>query len=307
MKTCSERLQLKNFSAALIDGLKAELYLTPKPGLVDLANSGSHNDLSLVLMSRSIALMRDYLDELCVALAGPYGYTDLVAIGQAAEQRMYRELGTNCHRGGIFLCGLLLVSSVHADLANPVSLRQAVKRCAAGFFALKEAENSHGEQVRKRYTKAGIVHEALQGLPAVFEDVLPSVLDSEGDMYRGMYLAMAKLMQRVDDSTSLHRCGEMGLALLRRSGKHLESCIVAGDDPVPLLNRMDREFRSRNLTMGGVADLLGVGLGYAGYLLRRGKASAGSVVLPLPSDFSINGRQHESGELLKGYCNESGK
>ena len=39
-------------AAALADGVKAELYLTPKPGLVDLHDCGSHDDLSLVVVER---------------------------------------------------------------------------------------------------------------------------------------------------------------------------------------------------------------------------------------------------------------
>ncbi len=266
MKSCSEPLRLERFSTALIDGLKAELYLTPKPGLVDLANNGSHPDLSLLLMSRSIALLRDYLQELSTALVGPHRYPELTAIGRAAEKRMFRELGTNSHRGGIFLCGLLLTAAAQTDPADPVAWRQTVKKTAETFVAGRECTASHGERVRRRRPRAGILHEALQGLPALFETVLPVLLNSR-DRSRDIYLAMAQLMQRVEDSTSLHRCGEVGLAMLRRSGKRLEACLSAGDDPAPLLTILDREFRLMNLTMGGVADLLGVGLGYTGYLL----------------------------------------
>ena len=267
MKTCSNPLQLERFSAALIDGLKAELYLTPKPGLVDLTNNGSHPDLSLLLMSRSICLLHDYLRELCRALAGSYSYADLVAIGQAAEQRMYRELGTNSHRGGIFLCGLLLTASAQADPADPVALQQAVKKTAEAFLLIRESAASHGETVRRQHPRAGILHEARQGLPALFETALPVLLHSR-EQPSDAYLAMAQLMQRMEDSTSLHRCGEVGLAMLRKSGKRLETCLVSGEDPLPLLATLDREFRLMNLTMGGVADLLGLGFGYAGYLQR---------------------------------------
>ena len=268
MKNYSSLLQLEPFAEALIDGLKAELYLTPKPGLVDLANNGSHSDLSLNLMSRSIVLLRCYLQQLRVALAGPSQPAELIAIGQQAEQRMYRELGTNCHRGGIFLCGLLMVAAARADLHDPEALKRAIKKTAAEFFTIRNAKSSHGDQVRKQFPEAGIIDESLQGLPAMFEAVLPPVLDNGTDTCRGIYLAMAKLMQRVDDSTSLYRCGKEGLAHVCRAGKRLEICIAADEDPVPMLIEMDRKFRRLNLTMGGVADLLGIGLGYASYLLQ---------------------------------------
>ena len=52
---------LELFAASLADGIRAELYLTPKPGLVDLLDNGSHADLTLPLMGRSVALFGDYL------------------------------------------------------------------------------------------------------------------------------------------------------------------------------------------------------------------------------------------------------
>ncbi len=79
---CSQLSQLELLAKGLIDGLKAELYLTPKPGLVDLNNCGSHQDLDLVRMNCSIALMRDYLSELCSALEQGRGWQDLVYLGQ---------------------------------------------------------------------------------------------------------------------------------------------------------------------------------------------------------------------------------
>ena len=252
---------------SLIDGLKAELYLTPKPGLVDLRNNGSHPDLSLLLMARSIVLLRQYLRELCAALAAPSGSGDPVLIGQRAERRMLQERGTNCHRGGIFLTGLLLMAAARCDLRNPVALQAAVKMTAGEFFARRpQPPCSHGETVRKQHPQAGIVAEALGGLPGVFDIVLPAL--DQGGLHngRGFYLALAELMLRVDDSTARHRCGDSGIAYLQQSGLQLRRCLVAGHDPVPLLRQMDAAFRQRNLTMGGVADLLGVGLGYAAYL-----------------------------------------
>jgi len=268
LKNCSSLWHLESFAAALIDGLKEELYLTPKPGLVDLRNNGSHPDLSLLIMSRSIALLRSYLRELCLALAAGATQLDLVRIGQRAERRMLEQLGTNCHRGGIFLCGLLLTACRLAEPTNPVAFRQAVMATAEDFFHQFPPRDSHGQQVRDRYRVGGIVQEAGRGLPAVFDIALPILLKANETPFGGAFLAMGKLMRQVDDTTCLYRCGNRGLGLLRNAGEQLEQTILAGEDPLPLLIRLDDDFIARNLTMGGIADLLGVSFGYRSYLLQ---------------------------------------
>ena len=265
MKNCSSLLQLEAFAAALIDGFKAELYLTPKPGLVDLFNSGAHPDLSLLTMSRSIVLLRSYLEELCVALAAGAELAELIPIGQRAEARMLAQLGTNCHRGGIFLAGLLLTACRHAEPTNLEAFQRAIKATAELFFLQAPPRDSHGQRVRDLHRVGGIVSEACQGLPSVFVHALPLLL-SATDQPHAAYLVMSRLMQQVDDTTSLYRCGEQGLRLLREAGLQLEQTLLAGENPTPMLLKLDREFCARSLTMGGVADLLGVSFGYSSYL-----------------------------------------
>ncbi len=268
MKNCSNPIQLFSLADALVEGLKAELFLTPKPGLVDLCNTGSHKDLSLLTMARSITLMRVYFKELCAALLTPSGGQDPVAIGQAAEQRMFAALATNCHKGGIFLCGLVLIGASRCDMRSPEVLRGQVARAAEEIFSDRERlRGSHGDLVRKDHPSSGIVTEALNGLPGLFDCVLPQILQYPSDI-RGVFMAMAELMLYVDDSTTRHRCGDAGMDILRAAGKELKQCLLADQDHIHLLTRLDCEFRQQNLTMGGVADLLGVGLGYAAYLQK---------------------------------------
>ncbi len=262
--------RLEALATALANGLRAELYLTPKPGLVDLRDNGAHPDLNLLLMCRSIRLVDGYLQELAGALLRNAKPDELITIGRQAEQIMIRQLGSNTHRGGIFLCGLILVAADQANPDDPQALQQSVIQIASAFFAGREEPISNGELVRRRYPAAGIVTEALAGLPNLFDTILPILYDRRTlEEPRRIYLALARLMQRVQDSTSIHRCGAQGLTLLRHSGARLEECILGGHDPTPLLTQTNREFRRHNLTMGGVADLLGIGLGYAGYLLAN--------------------------------------
>ena len=263
---CSHPTELENFSAALIDGLKAELFLTPKPGLVDLYDAGSHSDLSVGGMLQSIRLLHDYLLQLCSELQRGDNLPQLMEIGRLAEKNMYQQLGTNCHRGGIFLCGLLLIGRSRCSSDDPYQLSEAVAGAAEDFFALQDHTKSNGRQVRDRFQVGGIIKEALNGLPSLFGIALPALSDSTCTEENRAWLAMSRLMQNVEDTTTLHRGGQTGLARLRKAGLTLETALISREDPGPLLFQMNRDFRAMNLTMGGVADLLGIGFGCHTYL-----------------------------------------
>jgi len=71
---------------------------------------------------------------------------------------------------------------------------------------------------------------------------------------------MARLMEIVEDTTAIHRCGAAGLERIRQDGAALRKALQAGLDPVPLLAAWNEEYRRLGLTMGGVADCLALTL-----------------------------------------------
>ena len=83
-------------------------------------------------------------------------------------------------------------------------------------------------------------------------------------MASASFAALARLMQTVEDTTALHRCGEAGLARIRADGARLEQLVDAGEH-VSFLRERNASYRRMNLTMGGVADLLGVAFGWLAY------------------------------------------
>ena len=60
---------MADLASALAEGLRWELHLTPKPGLVDREGCGAHRDLSLPLMERSVELVAAYLGEVVGSVA----------------------------------------------------------------------------------------------------------------------------------------------------------------------------------------------------------------------------------------------
>ncbi len=253
----ARRLLLRVLAAELVRGARAELDLTPKPGLVDRLDSGSHPDLTFDDMSRSIDLLPAYFDEL-LRLEDPLDLDAAVAAGRLAERRMSDAIGSNAHKGYIFLAGLVLLAARTA--ADRDTLRSSVSTLARRILDRSPRTDpadrppSHGARARADHGVGGVLREALEGLPAVFERGLPALARSRGpDAPR---LLMAVLMQSVEDTTAIHRCGPNGLARLRADGLRLERMIASGEDCLPWLTGLNDDYRRLNLTMGGVADCM---------------------------------------------------
>jgi triphosphoribosyl-dephospho-CoA synthase len=69
-------------------------------------------------------------------------------------------------------------------------------------------------------------------------------------------------MQTVEDTTTLHRGGIAGLERVRRDGRELERIVAEGGDGVAFLERLNRDYKRDRLTIGGVADMLGIAFGW---------------------------------------------
>lgn len=272
----------------LADGLRSELELTPKPGLVDRWDNGSHPDLSYDTMEQSVALVRGYLQESAAALERGARLEALRQLGRAAEQRMQRRFGTNTHRGAIFLGGLLLAAFHRASSGRAASWSDAARMCAAELFRTGTPRGTVGARTRSRYQAGGIIGEALCGLPAVFRVCVPALERAEAQRRTAderMNLALAHLMMSVEDTTTLRRGGLPGLARVKADGAALAALLARRADPRAFLMRTNAAYRRRALTMGGIADLLGTGVGVRAALRtmetsdasrqdRRGRRSA---------------------------------
>ena len=252
---------LENLALDLLRGAFLELYLTPKPGLVDLYDSGSHPDLSVPRMEASLRIVSGYLLDLSDSLASGESLAVQVRLGTAAERAMVRSVGTNCHRGYIFLSGLLLAASAQTESPDEGALSAAVAGLARRFFARGEHEESNGSRARARFQAGGIRGEALAGLPSLFSQALPayrSEIAAGGNRGSAVYAMLGRLMQSVEDTTALHRCGRDGLRTLREDGARLERLVAERGDFFAFLEARNEHYVERNLTMGGVADLLGL-------------------------------------------------
>lgn len=265
---CLPPSRTTEFAAALLVGLRAELDLSPKPGLVDRHDSGSHDDLDHALMVRSIGLLEIFFRDYLAALETGQSIEYLRELGIAAERRMFSRLGHNTHRGAIFLSGVLLAAVHASDSTDDAVVSDGVAVVSQRLFASRLPTHTKGGRVRDQYAVGGIVREALDGLPALFGVAVPALRALPGSR-DGRFLAMARLMQTVEDTTALRRCGPPGLVQLRRDGARLEALLMAGVDPLDFLRATNQRYREMRLTMGGVADLLAMAVAWQLYADAR--------------------------------------
>ena len=262
---CSRTSALEALAVALVQGARRELCLTPKPGLVDRVDNGSHPDLSFSIMERSIAYVSDYLFEIVNSLANGEPFSCQKAIGMRADQCLLERLGTNTHKGFIFLSGMLLIARWHAGSSDEHAVRAMLSSLSRDFFSVGGQQLTNGQQARTKFNAGGIVLESINGFPSVFDEAVPTfrkAMRVHGDAELASFFMLARLMQTVEDTTTLHRAGIDGLLRIKQDGQALEDALSRGDDHIVYLSALNRDYIGMNLTIGGVADMLGIAYGY---------------------------------------------
>jgi len=139
------------------------------------------------------------------------------------------------------------------------ALREAISGLAVQFFQRGECEGSNGSRARASFKAGGIKAEALAGFPSLFDQALPAFrgeIAAGGNRGSAVFAMLGRLMQTVEDTTSLHRCGREGLRTLQEDGRKLERLVADREDFIAFLSARNSHYVRVNLTMGGVADLL---------------------------------------------------
>ena len=67
---------------------------------------------------------------------------------------------------------------------------------------------------------------------------------------------MAMLMQTVEDTTAIQRCGPEGLQRVKRDGRRLQHLLESRQCPKAWLSELNLDYQRLGLTMGGVADCM---------------------------------------------------
>ena len=246
--------------------LVQEVITTPKPGLVDQNNNGSHKDMDLPLFLKSASTLRSYFYEAAQvgseALSPAEMFSKLRKIGLQADQAMLAATGgINTHKGAIFTMGLLCAAAAkHREAADiPAECAAMTKGIVAADFAGVTEENARtvGERLYAVHGITGIRGEAEKGFPAVQGIGLPVLRQG---LSIGLSLndagcaALLHILCAVEDTNLISRSDlETAKAVTAKVGALLAANPFPGEE---MLQRLDAEFIAQNLSPGGSADLL---------------------------------------------------
>ncbi len=255
-----------------------EVNATPKPGLVDRNNSGSHDDMDIDTFHRSAAALSDYFRE-CAAigmahrdLPPPQVFQLLRTAGLTAERAMYAATdGVNTHKGAIYTLGVLCgaagylrtveqpAASADALLDMAADLTKQAAEADFAYIREKNAPKTAGERLYLEYGLTGIRGEVARGLPSIREYGLPAWQHARQhhlDPERTGIYALLHLIAHTDDTTLWHRGGKEGADYARRTAAMLLRHTTF--PTTAQLEALDRDFTARRLSPGGSADLLAV-------------------------------------------------
>ena len=260
-------------AALAVRALLYEVCVTPKPGLVDRNNSGSHRDMDLFTFLRSAAALGPYFAR-CVRIgrdtAGEEAPATLAALrwpGRLAEGTMSAATGgVNTHKGAIFSLGLVCGALGRLDRdqwGNPERVLKETAAMAAGIVGrelagLSSAEvRTAGQRLYQQYGVTGVRGQAEAGFPTVLDQGLPALraglAQGKGPDEAGI-AALLVLLARGEDTNMLARGGP---AVCQAVSARLRTLLW--ETPCPdreMLIQLDRTFIAQNLSPGGSADLL---------------------------------------------------
>lgn len=252
-----------------VQSLLCELYATPKPGLVDQNNSGSHSDMDFYTFLRSAAALESYFTR-CAYIGLQGGrpgdiFARLRQAGLEAETRMLRATGgVNTHKGAIFSLGILCGA---AGTLLPQQWRDpgmVGSRCAAlarGLvrrdFECMEHPVTAGEQLFEKHGITGARGQAESGFRVAWETGLP-VLEAglaEGRSFNDcLCAALMHILVTTQDTNLIKRSN---LAVLGQIQGAVSAMLAVRPYPEKeILEALDQTFIRRNLSPGGSADLL---------------------------------------------------
>lgn len=258
--------------------LLTEVRLTPKPGLVDIRNTGAHQDMDLAAFERSTAaispwMARFYLMGYESAAGDPESVLPMLRpIGLACECDMLQvTAGVNTHRGAIFAFGLLSAAIGRLNALNAPLEQNRICDAVAQFchhMVAKELSGSKGGHLSKseahflQFGLSGARGEAESGFRTVRTQALPvynRVMAEQGDTNLALLQTLLHLMAWNDDTNLVARGGLSGLYYVQQQAqKLLWEGGVLQKGGIEAMQQFDDEMIALHLSPGGSADLLAV-------------------------------------------------
>ena len=287
LQEATRRIMTDHFAAA--DGeeiswlgsaaLSREVVTTPKPGLVDRANNGSHCDMDIHTFRASIEALAPYWGE-CFSIGRKTAaeppeetFRRLRETGKEAEKMMLAATaGVNTHKGAIFTLGAVCGAvgrlwkpeepcrdpeRIAAECA--IMTKAAVEADWAAMEKLPEERLTAGQRLYRRHGLTGIRGEVAEGLPGVIETALPAYRRALAAGRSSNDAGAITLLYLIARGTDTNMAARGGLALAAEAAERVRDLLRR--DPLPETEEiaaLDRWFIEKNLSPGGCADLLAV-------------------------------------------------
>ncbi|CAK7033149.1 MAG: 2-(5''-triphosphoribosyl)-3'-dephosphocoenzyme-A synthase [Enterocloster aldenensis] len=269
--------QREEYSAYLgrtaCQSLLYEVCTTPKPGLVDCRNSGSHQDMDIFTFVRSSVALGGYFAR-CGRIGMETAY-DAPSVtferirreGLKAERQMSKATGgVNTHKGAIFSVGILCAALGRLPRELWRDPARVLAECAVLTKGITQkdfqgvtVENAitAGQRFFALYGVTGVRGQAESGFPAVLDAGLPTL---ERGIADGLTVndagraALLSIMVSATDTNLIHRGGRELQQKVTGEVAELIKKSAYPDDTT--LYGLDDDFISKNLSPGGSADLL---------------------------------------------------
>ncbi|MBP5211805.1 MAG: citrate lyase holo-[acyl-carrier protein] synthase [Pyramidobacter sp.] len=249
-----------------------EVCVTPKPGLVDRLNNGSHADMDVFTFIDSACALAPYFAR-CARLGAEYPesapkelFRALRLPGMEAEEAMYAATGgVNTHKGAIFTVGLFCAARGRLWALGQPAAAEELARVAAQMAEDARGELSQGDTAGQKIYResgvAGIRGEGAAGFPSVIKKALPqfrSLLGGGESLNDAAALTLLRLIRDVDDTNMIRRSS---LERFRQVQAQIAARLEREPAPTPAeIAAIDRAFIAENLSPGGCADLLALTL-----------------------------------------------
>lgn len=256
-----------------LEAILLEAITTPKPGLVDCRNNGSHADMTLATFLRSAAALGRSFDRFAQIgietreMEPVEVFPLLQQAGLEAEGRMFAATdGVNTHKGMIFSMGLVCAAAGRLPAGwEPDRVCETVASFCEGLCARTLGRGgvpqTQGEKIYSEYRLCGVRGEAEAGYPTVRE-ALPLLKDRLARGYTpndARVDTLLFLVTRLEDTNVLGRGGMEAAAWAKKmAAEFLERGGIGMPGGWQRAEALDDAFIARWISPGGAADLLAV-------------------------------------------------
>ena len=255
-----------SISIAACRALYSELSCYPKPGLVSFYDTGSHSNMNHTTFIKSIGTLYNYFSNITEAVHSNCSFLDLVQIGIGAEDKMFRATNTvNTHKGAIFSMGLLAAATAKTLIDKiPIthsSIRDTLLNTWKGDIEKHVIlQNTHGRKAVNKYHVTGIIKEAADGYPVIFDIALPTLIytiKNTNNWNSSLIQTFFEILSVLNDTNMLYRGGKNALSFAKKEAESfLNSGGVFSENWYNKAETIHKKFIEKNLSPGGCADLL---------------------------------------------------